>query len=176
MGLRALGLFIDESIDSRATERTGFIVGPPRIETLGGKETWVADVDVGGGEELLISLPISQYAQQLRHADEGTPVKLARNPAGLWQVIGRAFEKVGNTNVETLNITTEGFLYTYGLSLDTLGSPQTQQGNPFTPPATGTSVSGFIHSTLPYGSISPYGTVTYGAIQSVKTGNPNPAP
>lgn len=176
MGLRALGLFIDESIDSRSTEKIGFVVGPPRIEVVGGKETWVADVDVGGGEELLISIPISPYSQQLRHADEGTPIKLARNTAGLWQIIGRAFEKVGNTSVATLNIATEGFLYTYGLILDTLGSPQTQQRNSFTPPATGTSVSGWTHSTLPYGSISPYGTVIYGAIQSVKLGNPNPAP
>lgn len=167
--------FVDEQIDARSTEKTGFIVGPPRLESLGGKNTFVADVDVGNGEELMRSVPISQYAQQLRHADEGTPVKLARNSAGLWQVVGRAFVKVGNMNVNTYNLQIEGLLYTYGLSLSTLGVPTTQQGATFTPPLTSSTVSGFTHVPLTYAEITPYGFIPYGSIKSTKLGSPNPS-
>ena len=176
MPLRPIIELVDEQIDSRSTEKTGFIVGPPRIENLGGKDTWVADVDVGQGEELLESVPISQYAQQFRHADAGTPVKLARNAAGLWQVISRAYTKVGNMNVSTLNLETEGFLYTYGLSLDSGGKPKTQQGATFVPPAPATSTSGWNHVPLTYGEMTPYGSKPYGGIKSIRIGTPNPAP
>ncbi len=176
MPLRALKTFVDESIDVKSPEKTGKVIGPPRLEELGGIATWVADVDVGGGEELLRSCPISQYAQMLRHADDGTPVRLARNNAGLWQIVGRAHELVGNTNVATLDLQNEGLLFTYGLSLNTLGNPETQQGTLFTPPPTGNSVAGWIHTKLTFGELEPLGSKIFGAIKSVQVGGPNPEP
>ena len=166
---RTLTAFGDELVDSRRRTLVGFVVGPPRLENRGGLDTFVVDVDVGNGEELLESVPIAPYAQQLRHADQGTPVRLAKSPsAGLWQVVGRAFEKVGNMEVRTYSLEGRGFLYTQGISLDDLGSPQTAAGNTFSPGTPASGTIGWVHAPLPYGDLTPYGILPYGAVKSTK--------
>lgn len=111
----SLSRYVNDQIDRNKEEIIATVVSDPRIEIVGGQETWVADIDVGNGEEILFSVPIAQYAADLRHSDFGTPVKLQKDPSGNYQIVGRADLQKSNMVLNVYSILLESLLYTEGL-------------------------------------------------------------
>lgn len=105
----------------RVKDLVGNIIGVPYLTTINGLVFWVADVDVGHGDEIIRQVPIAQYAQNLRHSDNDIPVRLQKNSAGQLQIVGRADLQRSNSFDTAYNPKDQGLLFAFGMGLNSVG-------------------------------------------------------